>query len=174
MNLEEMKFRSEMARERWGERWYDFRSFFVHRWWRFQEWRRKRNPELMELDTFRRIVELEDKLKRYPTAVPLLTEAMNAYHATGQEEKRIDVMRRLRDIDLPEPAEPESDDAASIDYGIEESLYEKALALVRGGVKAKAAVLNRKLGVGYNDAARICDMLIDRGVVDVETRESIS
>lgn len=174
MNLEEMKFRSEMARERWGERWYDFRSYFVHRWWRFQEWCRKRNPELVELDTFRRIAELEEKLKRYPTAVPLLNELMAAYQATGQEEKRIDVMRRLRDIDLPEPAEPESDDAAPIDYGIDEALYEKALALVRGGVKAKAAVLNRKLGVGYNDAARICDMLIDRGVVDVETRESIS
>lgn len=84
-------------------------------------------------------------------------------------------MRRLRDIPAPpKPVEPESDDAAPIDYGIEESLYEKALTLVRGGVKAKAAVLNRKLGVGYNDAARICDMLIDRGVVDVETRELIT
>ena len=38
----------------------------------------------------------------YPNAVPLLTELMQAYHATGQEERRLDVMRRLRDIE-PRP-----------------------------------------------------------------------
>ena len=38
----------------------------------------------------------------YPRAVPLLTELMNAYRETGQDERRLEVMRRLRDIE-PRP-----------------------------------------------------------------------
>lgn len=95
------RFKSDLLEfQFWIEdRWDDFTSPIAHHWSRFQEWRRNRNPELVELDAFRRIVELEIKLEKYPKAVPLLTELMNAYKVTGQEEKRINVMRKLRDID---------------------------------------------------------------------------
>ena len=154
------------------DRWDDFTSPIAHHWWRFQEWRRKRNPELVELDTFRRIVELEAKIEKYPKAVPLLTELMNAYKVTGQEEKRLKVMRKLRDI---EPPEPKTTNAVEGDFISEEDekLYQKALSLVRNGVRAKAVVMNRYLCVGYNKAAQICDLLVSRGVVDFDTRQFV-
>ena len=65
---------------------------------RARAWRRSKNDELRELDAFRKCVRLELKVVKYPYAVPLLTELMEAYRATGQEERRTDVMRRLRDI----------------------------------------------------------------------------
>lgn len=65
---------------------------------RARAWRRSKNDELRELDAFRKCVRLELKVVEYPYAVPLLTELMEAYRATGQEERRTDVMRRLRDI----------------------------------------------------------------------------
>lgn len=154
------------------DRWDDFTSPIAHHWWRFQEWRRKRDPELVELDTFRRIVELEAKIEKYPKAVSLLTELMNAYKVTGQEEKRLEVMRKLRDI---EPPAPETTNAVEGDFISEEDeeLYQKALSLVRNGVRAKAVVMNRHLCVGYNKAAQICDLLVLRGVVDFDTREFV-
>ena len=65
---------------------------------RARAWRRSKNDELRELDMFRKCVRLERKAVEYPYAVPLLTELMEAYRVTGQEERRTDVMRRLRDI----------------------------------------------------------------------------
>jgi hypothetical protein len=38
----------------------------------------------------------EKKLKDYPNAVPLLTELMAAYKITGEDDKLLGVMRRLR------------------------------------------------------------------------------
>lgn len=66
-------------------------------WLTFRTWKRSKNDELRELDAFRKCVRLERKAVKYPYAVPLLTELMEAYRATGQEERRNDVMRRLRD-----------------------------------------------------------------------------
>lgn len=154
------------------DRWDDFTAPIADYWWRFQEWQRKRNPELVELDTFRRIVELEAKIEKYPKAVPLLIELMNAYKVTGQKVKRIEVMRKLRDI---EPPEPETNNVGEDEYinNEEEELYQKALSLVRNGVRAKAVVMNRHLCVGYDKAAKICDLLVSRGVVDFDTRQFV-
>ena len=69
---------------------------------RMRTWKRSKNDELRELDMFRKCLRLERKVAKYPHAVPLLMELMDAYRATGQEERRIDVMRRLRDIE-PRP-----------------------------------------------------------------------
>lgn len=55
----------------------------------------------------------------------------------------------------------------------DEEFYQKALSLVRNGVRAKAVVMNRHLCVGYNKAAQICDLLVSRGVVDFDTREFV-
>ena len=71
-------------------------------WRTLRAWRRSKNSELRELDAFRKCVRLERKASKYPKAVPLLMELMDAYSVTGQEERRIDVMRRLRDVE-PRP-----------------------------------------------------------------------
>ena len=71
-------------------------------WREAMAWKRSLFSEQRELDTFRKCVRLERKAIDYPRAVPLLTELMNAYRETGQEARRLDVMRRLRDIE-PKP-----------------------------------------------------------------------
>jgi hypothetical protein len=71
-------------------------------WLTFRTWKRSKNDELRELDMFRKCVRLERKAAKHPHAVPLLMELMDAYRATGQKERRIDIMRRLRDIE-PRP-----------------------------------------------------------------------
>ena len=52
--------------------WYEVTGPFVRAWWRFEHWKRRRNPELVELDAFRELSEIERKLKDYPNAKPLL------------------------------------------------------------------------------------------------------
>lgn len=80
-------------------------------WWFKMAWRNLRRlkrrccSEQRELDAFRRCARLERKLDEYPRAVPLLTELMNAYKVTGQEGRRREIMRRLRDVgEEPKPA----------------------------------------------------------------------
>ncbi len=54
---------------------------------------------------------------------------------------------------------------ASLEDGDEDDLYEDARATVIEAGKASTSFLQRKLGVGYARAARLIDMLEDRGVV---------
>jgi DNA-binding transcriptional regulator/RsmH inhibitor MraZ len=67
--------------------WYAITGPFVRAWWRFQVWKRRRNPELVELDAFRELVDIERKLKEYPNAKPLRERANELYKITGQIDK---------------------------------------------------------------------------------------
>ena len=67
--------------------WYAMTGPFVRAWWRFQVWKRRHNPELVELDAFRELVEIERKLKEYPNAMPLKERAVELYKITGQTDK---------------------------------------------------------------------------------------
>ncbi len=73
-------------------------------WRNVRAWKRSMCREQRELDAFRRCVWLERRAMEHPRAVPLLMELMQVYRATGQEERRLETMRRLRDLDpLPVP-----------------------------------------------------------------------
>lgn len=67
--------------------WYAMTGPFVRAWWRFQVWKRRRDPELVELDAFRELVEIERKLKEYPNAKPLRERANELHRITGQIDK---------------------------------------------------------------------------------------
>ena len=67
--------------------WYEVTGPFVRAWWRFKHWKRRRNPELVELDAFRELLEIERRLKDYPNAKPLLERANELYKITGQADK---------------------------------------------------------------------------------------
>ena len=47
----------------------------------------------------------------------------------------------------------------------EEDLYNKALEVVRLTNRASTSHLQRRMGIGYNHAARLIDLLEDRGVI---------
>jgi len=55
--------------------------------------------------------------------------------------------------------------SAGVSYDQEDSLYEEAKRLVIEANKASASLLQRRLRVGYARAARLIDILEDRGVV---------
>ncbi len=88
--IEKLKFKWEILfEEHIRLAWDDFiNKYFIFPWERFQNRRRKRNPELVELDAFCETVRPEKKLKDYPNAVPLLTALMAAYKITGEEERK--------------------------------------------------------------------------------------
>ena len=46
-----------------------------------------------------------------------------------------------------------------------ETLYEKAVDVVRKTRRASLTHLQRRMGVSYQDAARLIDMLEERGVI---------
>ena len=172
--IEKLKFEWEILfEEHIRLAWDDFiDKYFIFPWERFQAWRRKRNPELVELDAFRETVRIEKKLKDYPNAVPLLTELMAAYKITGEEDKLFDVMRRLRDINPPpKPEEPPRTLADDLCDEIGKDLYLKTVALLSQGVKARASNLDQALGISHSEAKRLCDLLLIYDIIDPETLE---
>ena len=138
-------------------------------WRRVRAWWRGRNPKLRELDAFRKCARLERKAIDYPCAVPILEELLRIYQATGQEARRLEVMRRLRDIE-PRP--------------VPEFLWDEQppVKVWRNNVEAWCAKIERLvkercmesihlqhiqnvLHVSYGNATMVCEALQNRGVL---------
>ena len=51
------------------------------------------------------------------------------------------------------------------DEGEEDELYSQALEIIKSEGKASTSFLQRKLQIGYNRAARIIDMMEEKGIV---------
>ena len=60
-----------------------------------RSWKRSLSSETRELDAFRELVEVEDRLERYPNAVPSLETALKLYTITGREKKIKEFQMRL-------------------------------------------------------------------------------
>ena len=81
-----------------------------------------------------------------------------------------------RYVDEANPVAPNIDDWKDICPFIDVWLdvrEDELSALVRGGERATASELQRKLGIGYLTADEICECMIDYDVVDPETRKFI-
>ncbi len=100
-----------------------------------------------------------------------LTRAQCAY-LSGEEEARIieaveqqydspKFLASLPDVVFPATSKPQSD----TDGPSEEEMYARALEVVRTTNHASTSHLQRKMGIGYNHAARLIDLLEDRGIV---------
>ncbi|WP_209425389.1 DNA translocase FtsK 4TM domain-containing protein [Pararhodobacter sp. SW119] len=93
------------------------------------------------------------------------------------DEEVEDVVRHLKSFGPPEYMSgvvegPESDREADIDLvlGLGESsgddaLYDQAVAIVARDRKCSTSYIQRKLGIGYNKAARLVEQMEDQGVV---------
>ena len=132
-------------------------------------WIRSQFSELRELDAFRKCVRLERKAVEYPRAVPLLTELMNAYRETGQDERRLEVMRRLRDIEprpIPEfmwdeqpPVKIWLNNVEAWCAKIERLIKERCMKAVH------PRHVQNFLRISYGNAAMVCDALHNRGIL---------
>ena len=118
------------------------------KWESFKMWRRKRNPELVELDAYRELVGIEKRLQEWPRAKPLLESALRNYEITGQNDKMRDVMRRLREVDPQsrclEAIEKKPKKAISPEI---DKLVKRAMELVRNGERASVSNFQRKLAL---------------------------
>ena len=77
-------------------------------------------------------------------------------------EKQYDGPKFL--VSLPDvvfPAEPKPPQ----DKPTDEALYKRALEVVRTTKRASISHLQRQMGIGYNHAARLLDLLEERGVI---------
>lgn len=61
--------------------------------------------------------------------------------------------------------EPHPFESLAEDSGDDDELLEEAIALVRSAKKASASLLQRRLKVGYARAARLLDMMEERGII---------
>ncbi|MDO8751967.1 MAG: DNA translocase FtsK, partial [Candidatus Wolfebacteria bacterium] len=68
--------------------------------------------------------------------------------------------------------EKKGENGSSLDFenysgsdGDDDELYEEAVEVVRSAGKASSSLLQRRLKVGYARAARLLDMMEERGVV---------
>ena len=146
--------------------WDDLVSPIQWKWESFKMWRRKRNPELVELDAYRELVGIEKRLQEWPRAKPLLEAALRDYEITGQNDKMRDTMRRLREADPQSKCLVEIGKKQKKTVSPEiDKLAERAMELVRNGERASVSNFQRKLGIGYNQAAQIWALLEERGII---------
>lgn len=98
----------------------------------------------------------------------------SAYISEDELKKVIDYLKNLDDvheldsIDLDGKQDGESGDAmfaAMVDDEEEDELYEEARQAVIDAGKASTSYLQRKLRIGYSRAARLIDILEERGVI---------
>ena len=135
--------------------WDEIVSPIQWKWESFNMWRRKRNPELVELDAYRELVGIEKRLQEWPRAKPLLESALRNYEITGQNDKMRDIVRRLREVDPQSKCLEEIGKKQKKNVSPEiEKLAERAMELVRNGERASVCNFQRKLGIGYNQAAQ--------------------
>ena len=92
-------------------------------------------------------------------------------HGPYVSEKEIEkITSVLRSQGLPDYIEEitlENKESHSIAENNEESdeLYSQALEIIKSENKASTSFLQRKLQIGYNRAARIIDMMEEKGIV---------
>jgi S-DNA-T family DNA segregation ATPase FtsK/SpoIIIE len=73
---------------------------------------------------------------------------------------------------LATPTDSVKKGGGGIDGGEGDELYDKAVDIVKSAGKASASLLQRKLAIGYNRAARIIDMMADNGLIGEEVTGS--
>ena len=90
------------------------------------------------------------------------------YVSEREIEKITSILRAQGEPDYVEEIttqESKEDLALSQENGDEDELYNQALEIIKSEGKASTSFLQRKLQIGYNRAARIIDMMEEKGIV---------
>ena len=90
------------------------------------------------------------------------------YSKSKEIEKISSVLRAQGEPDYIEDitsVSNSSEDDGNIPAGETDELYNEAINIVKSEGKASTSFLQRKLQIGYNRAARIIDMMEEKGVV---------
>ena len=71
-------------------------------------------------------------------------------------------------IDRDPDADDEDDDVADGELGDDDELYRQAIDVLKNSRRASTSMLQRRLRIGYNRAARIMEIMEDKGIVGPE------
>jgi S-DNA-T family DNA segregation ATPase FtsK/SpoIIIE len=75
-------------------------------------------------------------------------------------------------IDRASSDEEEGDEEGNEEEGSDEELYSRALDVLKSTRRASTSMLQRRLRIGYNRAARIMEMMEEKGIVGPENGSS--
>jgi S-DNA-T family DNA segregation ATPase FtsK/SpoIIIE len=105
-----------------------------------------------------------------PPGVSDLIRVHGAFVSDDEVLRVVDYLKtqgRADYIDLT-VAVPEDETSARDPDEKVDAMYDQCIAVVAGEGKASTSLLQRKLGLGYNRAARIMDMMEREGVIGVQ------
>jgi DNA segregation ATPase FtsK/SpoIIIE, S-DNA-T family len=83
-----------------------------------------------------------------------------------------DSVQQQIDRAAKEQEEGEDGEDGDDDLGDDEELYEQALDVLKSTKRASTSMLQRRLRIGYNRAARIMEIMEEKGVVGPENGSS--
>jgi S-DNA-T family DNA segregation ATPase FtsK/SpoIIIE len=117
-----------------------------------------------------------------PPGTSRLVRAQGAYVGDEEVHEIVEFLKRngppqyaqavQQQIDRAARDDDEDEDGDDGDLGSDDELYSKALDVLRSSRRASTSMLQRRLRIGYNRAARIMEIMEEKGVVGPENGSS--
>jgi S-DNA-T family DNA segregation ATPase FtsK/SpoIIIE len=117
-----------------------------------------------------------------PPGTSRLVRAQGAFVGDEEVHEIVEFLKRngppqyaqavQQQIDRATSEEDEDEEAEDGDLGSDEELYAKALDVLKSTRRASTSMLQRRLRIGYNRAARIMEIMEEKGIVGPENGSS--
>jgi S-DNA-T family DNA segregation ATPase FtsK/SpoIIIE len=117
-----------------------------------------------------------------PPGTSRLVRAQGAFVGDEEVHEIVEFLKRngppqyaqavQQQIDRAASEDDEDEDGVDGDTGSDEELYSKALEVLKSSRRASTSMLQRRLRIGYNRAARIMEMMEEKGIVGPENGSS--
>ena len=101
-----------------------------------------------------------------------VTEFVEFLKRNGPPKYAQSVQNQIDDDAASNPDNDDEEEAAAGEDADDEKLYQKSLGVLRATKRASTSTLQRRLRIGYNRAARIMDLMEERGIVGPENGSS--
>jgi S-DNA-T family DNA segregation ATPase FtsK/SpoIIIE len=117
-----------------------------------------------------------------PPGTSRLVRAQGAFVGDEEVQAIVEYLKRngppqyaqavQQQIDRASSEDDEDEDDDDGDLGSDEELYSKAIEVLKTSRRASTSMLQRRLRIGYNRAARIMEIMEEKGVVGPENGSS--
>ena len=117
-----------------------------------------------------------------PPGTSKLVRAQGAFVSDEEIQSIVDALKKngppqyddsvQKQIDRAAKEEEEEEEGDDDDLGDDEDLYQQALDVLKSTKRASTSMLQRRLRIGYNRAARVMDLMEEKGIVGPENGSS--